>query len=160
MYTMFLFIKVLVIVPILKQLQPGECLIGKAIFEIKKQKYLASHVIETRQAENELECGMHCLKVGSCASANFKTSGIGKGLCELNNKRLQEVSDDDGSINNEEFTHLYIIEKVRKNIYTLLFLFWLQLLGHNRTSNVAYSTATSPLRQFSPSQRREAPFRA
>ena len=92
--------------------QPGECLVSQAVFRIKKQKYLANHVLETRQAETELECGMHCVGHGSCVSVNFKTFGNGKGLCELNKKTLREISD--GSMHNPEFNHLYIIKAVRK----------------------------------------------
>ena len=86
---------------------------GQAVFDVKNQKYLARHVVETKRADSMFECGMHCLDVESCVSVNYKTSGIGKGLCELNDITLQEVSDSDGSIYHPEFTHLYIIEKVR-----------------------------------------------
>jgi hypothetical protein len=93
--------------------QPGKCSTGReAIFRRKEQTHLANHVIKTKQAETELECCMHCVADGSCASVNFKTSGIGKGLCELNNKTLQEASDADGSKHIPEFSHLYIIKKV------------------------------------------------
>ena len=94
--------------------QPGECSNGQAVFRIKKQKYLADHVIEAKQTETELECGMHCVAHGSCASVNYKTSGNGKGLCELNSKTLRETSDDDESTRNPEFNHLYLIGRVRK----------------------------------------------
>ena len=77
------------------KIQKGECSIKQAFFLINKQKYLANHVIETKQTESELQCGMHCVGVGSCTSVNYKISGIGKGLCELNNKTLQEISDHD-----------------------------------------------------------------
>ena len=94
--------------------QPGKCSTAEqAIFRRKEHTYLANHVIKTKQAETELECGMHCVADGSCASVNYKTSGIGKGLCELNSmKTLKEASDADGSKHNPEFNHLYIIEKV------------------------------------------------
>ena len=98
---------------ILKLPQPGECEDEQAIFDIKKEKYLPYHVIETKQADSVLECAMHCLEVKSCVSVNYKTSGVGKGLCELNNKTLLEVSDGDGRIHHPEFVHLYIIETVR-----------------------------------------------
>ena len=92
--------------------QPGDCSIEQAIFRRKEQTYLANHVIKTKQAETELVCGMHCVGHGSCASINYKTSRIGKGLCELNSKTLQETSDADRSMHNPEFNHLYIIKKV------------------------------------------------
>ena len=102
----------LVLSLISKMTQPGECLAWQAVFRIKKNIYLANHVLETRQTETELECGMHCVGHGSCASVNYKTSGNGKGLCELNNKTLREISDE--SMHNPEFNHLYIIKTVRK----------------------------------------------
>jgi hypothetical protein len=69
-------------------------------------------LIGTSQAESELECCISCVGDGLCASVNYKASGIGKGLCELNNKTLQEISNADGSMNNPEFNHLCIIKKV------------------------------------------------
>ena len=94
--------------------EPGECLTRQAIFRIDKRKYLGNHVIETRKADTELECGMHCVGHGSCVSVNYKTAGIDKGLCELNNKTLREVTDNDDSMNDPDFSHLYIIKEVRK----------------------------------------------
>ena len=92
--------------------QPGKCSTEQAMIRRKEQTYLANHVIKTKQAETELECGLHCVADGPCASVNYKTSGIGKGLCELNSKTLQEASDTDGNMHNPEFNNLYIIEKV------------------------------------------------
>ncbi|XP_028412861.1 uncharacterized protein LOC114535753 [Dendronephthya gigantea] len=78
---------------------------------------MANHVIETKQAEFEFECGLLCARHGSCASINYKTSGIGKGRCELNNKTNED--DDDEEIN-FEYNHLVIIKpiwlKPEKNI--------------------------------------------
>ena len=91
--------------------QPGECL-QQAVFRRNEQKYLANHVIATKQAATELECGMHCVAYGSCLSVNYKISGVNKGRCELNNKTLQETFNADQEINSE-FNHLYIIKKVR-----------------------------------------------
>jgi hypothetical protein len=68
--------------------------------------------METKQAGRELECGMLCVANGSCGSVNYKTAGIGKGLCELNSKTLtQETSKEE---TNHAFNHLYMIKKVRK----------------------------------------------
>ena len=106
---MSLPIRILVLAFISKIPEPGE---SSEVFHVNKNKYLAKHVLETKQTDSELECGMHCVKVGSCASVNYKTSGIGKGLCELNTKTLREVSDED-RMHNSEFIHLYIIKKVR-----------------------------------------------
>ena len=106
---------VLVIILIISQIpQPSECSIRQAFVHINKSKYLANHVIETRQAKTELECGIHCLGHESCVSVNYKTSGIGKGLCELNDKALEDITDHDKIMNNHDFSHLYIIKKVRK----------------------------------------------
>jgi hypothetical protein len=105
----------------------GKCSIKQAFFLIKEQKYLANHVIETKQAESELQCSMHCVGVGSCVSINYKTSGIGKGLCELNNKTLQEISDTDENMQNHEFNHLYIMKKVR-TLRTLLYNAWIYII--------------------------------
>ena len=86
----------------------------QAFFLRNEQTYLANHVIETKQAGSELECGLLCVADGSCASVNYKTSGIGKGRCELNNKTLQEASDE--GTHKPEFTHLGIIEQVSQII--------------------------------------------
>ena len=101
------------LIVMISKIPQGECSIKQAFFLINKQKYLANHVIETKQAESELQCSMHCVGVGSCASVNYKISGIGKGLCELNKKTLQEISDPDESMHNPDFNHLYIMKKVR-----------------------------------------------
>ena len=93
--------------------QSGESLAAKqAIFKRNEQKYLANHVIETKQAGSELECGLHCLADKSCTSVNYKTSGIGKGLCELNDKTVEETSNVDEKIHDPEFDHLAVIERV------------------------------------------------
>ena len=89
--------------------QPGESLaFEQAIFERNEQKYLANHVIETKQAGSELECGLHCIADKSCTSINYKTSGDGKGRCELNNR----TSHVDDKIHDLEFNHLAVIERV------------------------------------------------
>ena len=88
--------------------QPGECLKSRQVlFRRTEKKYLADHVIETKQADSEFECGILCVADKSCASVNYKTSGIGKGRCELNNKTNREVPKEDK--HNPEFIHLAII---------------------------------------------------
>ena len=96
--------------------QPIKCSDDEqALFRKSVQKYLENHVIETTHADTELECCMYCLTNASCASVNYKISGISKGLCELNNRTLQQTSDIAGAItHNPEFNHLYLIEKVRE----------------------------------------------
>ena len=54
---------------------------------------------------------MYCVRHGSCASVNYKVSGLGRGMCELNDKAIPEASGTDEE-SNPEFVHLYIIKKV------------------------------------------------
>ena len=93
--------------------QPGVCS-KQAGFHRNVKKYLSNHVIETKQAVSELECGILCVRHGSCESVNYKTSGIGKGRCELNNRTVQETSDPDEKTHNPEFNHIAIIKPVSK----------------------------------------------
>jgi hypothetical protein len=118
-----LLTSICVLIFMISKIPQGECSIKQAVFLINKQRYLAYHVIETKQAESELQCGMHCVRVRSCVSVNYKISGIGKGLCELNNKTLLEISDADGNMHNSEFNHLDIIKKVWEEsllLYTII----------------------------------------
>ena len=86
----------------------------QAFFHKTEQKVLANYVIETKQADSELECGLHCVGDGSCASVNYRTSGDGKGRCELNDKTLQEIPDE--GTRDPDFTHLAIVNEVSKII--------------------------------------------
>ena len=98
---------------ILARLAQGQEMTKQAVFHRKKQKYLANHVIESRQANDELKCALHCIEHDSCASVNYKISGARKGLCELNNETPQRTSGkDERTI--PEFVYLYIFKKVRK----------------------------------------------
>ena len=91
------------------------CLGEQAVFRKSAQKYLENHVIETRHANTEMECSLYCLKNASCASVNYKISGIEKGLCELNNKTFEQISDYAGTMKDDpEFNHIYIIRKVQR----------------------------------------------
>ena len=102
--------------------QAGESVASEqTIFRRREQEYLADHVIETKQAGSELECGLHCLADKSCTSVNYKTSGIGKGRCELNDKTVEEISEVDDKIYNPEFNHLSVVERVSK-ILNLIYL--------------------------------------
>ena len=86
---------------------------GNAIFQRNKQNYLPNHALGTEQAKNELECALFCARHTSCTSINYKTSGVGKGLCELNNQHVQEMPEGEHKTYNlAEFTHLKIIKKV------------------------------------------------
>ena len=93
--TIFLNLCSLILIPIIPQ---QSICVKQAFFRKNEQKYLANHVIETKQAYSEFECGLHCVADGSCASVNYKTSGIGKGRCELNNNTLQGASDKETQI--------------------------------------------------------------
>ena len=86
--------------------------VKQAYFLRKQQKYLANHVIKIKQAYSEFECGLHCVADRSCVSVNYKTSGIGKGRCELNNNTLQGASDKETQ--NREYTHLAVVKRVSK----------------------------------------------
>ena len=93
--------------------QPGESLAWKEVRFFKSgQKYLPNHVMKTKQTNSEMECGLNCAKDESCASINYKTSGKGKGLCELNNKTVEETSGVDEKIYDSEFNHLAVIGRV------------------------------------------------
>ena len=110
--TMAILQRICALLLILKISQPGKCSI-QAVFHRSKGKYLANHVIATKQAKSESECGIYCIRDGLCLSANYKTSGVGKGRCELNNKIVQETSEADKETN-PDFNYLYVIKEVRK----------------------------------------------
>ena len=92
--------------------QGGILASDQTIFKRNEQEYLANHVIETKQADSELDCGLHCIADKSCASVNYKTSGVGKGRCELNNKTVEKTPDVDDKIHDPEFNHLVVIKRV------------------------------------------------
>ena len=102
----------------------GESLASEqATFKRSEQKYLGDHVIETKQADSELECGSHCIADKSCTSINYKTSGIGKGRCELNNKTAEEPSSVDDKKHDPEFNHLALIKRVVSLQLKIYFIF-------------------------------------
>ena len=93
--------------------EPGESMASEqAIFHKNKQTYLPDHVIKTKQTGSELECGLHCVAEKSCTSINYKTSGIGKGRCELNDKTIEKTSEVDEKIHHLEFDHLVVVKQV------------------------------------------------
>ena len=115
-YAMAVFLAFFMLLLIVKIPQPGECRnIRQAFFRKIQQKRLENLVIDTKQTNDELECVIHCIEDGSCTSVNYKTSGIGKDLCELNNSTLLNTPDVVRRIRNPEFDHLYIVKKVRKS---------------------------------------------
>ena len=80
----------------------------------KDGEYLANNVIRTDNADSELHCTLLCSNEISCVSVNYKKSGENRGMCELNNKTLQD-SEEDGR-ESLDFVHLYVIERVSVDI--------------------------------------------
>ena len=85
------------------------------VFLKKEHNYLPNQAFARKQTESELECSMHCVRNDLCSSVNYKTTGIGKGLCELNEKTTQKVSGAGEKILDPEFNHLVIVKRVSKN---------------------------------------------
>ena len=110
------------------EFQLSECSIRQGLFRVEKQKYLPDHVIETTNARSGLECGIYCLENESCASVNYKTFGINDGLCELNRETRRDA---DEILNNPEFEHIYVIERVRKKFVLIRFHTWKNLENNN-----------------------------
>ena len=94
----------------------------QTLFQRKEKIYLKNHVYERKQADSELACSLSCVGDESCASVNYKTSGIGKGLCELNKKATKERSEVDEKIHDPEFIHLAIIKQASIIKVSLLYL--------------------------------------
>ena len=105
---------------VLARLVQGLDLTKQAVFRKENQKYLANHVIKTRQAEDELKCAFYCFGHDSCASVSYKISGARKGLCELNNETSQRTSGNDER-KNAEFVYLRFFKKVRKAWFHSIF---------------------------------------
>ncbi|XP_028393208.1 neurexin-4-like [Dendronephthya gigantea] len=105
---MAVFVRVSALIFLLEIFEPGECIAEKrAFFRIVNGRYLANNVIAINtNVTTEFQCIVNCVAHGSCVSVNYKTSGIGKGRCELNNKTLN-ASDDDESTRNPEFKHIF-----------------------------------------------------
>ena len=96
----------------------------QALFRREKKTYLMNHVYERKQADSEFNCSLYCVGDGFCGSVNYKTSGIGRGLCELNNKTTQERSEVE-KISDPEVNHHSKIKRVSKLhviyvLYTIL----------------------------------------
>jgi hypothetical protein len=119
---MAFLLSICAIILIFKTPEPGNCLVKQAVFRVEKQRYLANHVIATKRADSELDCSMHCVEDGSCVSVNFKTSGIGKGRCELNDKTRKGTSDAE-TTHNPEFSHIIFQVSFMISIYRLIFGF-------------------------------------
>ena len=95
-----------------KEAEPFECVPSKeAWFHREEKTYLMNHAYEKKQTDSEFACRLSCVRDGFCASVNYKTSGIGKGLCELNNKITQERSKVE-KIRDPEFNYHSKIKRV------------------------------------------------
>ena len=90
----------------------------QALFKRKENTYLANHVIRTEQSGSELQCAAFCSRESLCVSVNYKISGEKQGMCELNNKLLED------SIKNQriipEFVFLQMVSKKFLNYSFLL----------------------------------------
>ena len=90
---------------IYKALQQCGCTYTKqAVFHRRSGKYLANHVLRTENAGSEFQCVIYCLNFMPCASINYKTAGIDKGLCEMNS----EVIDDSTNIGTDNLEYNYL----------------------------------------------------
>ena len=71
--------------------------VKQTFFHRKVGQYLPDSVITTKYAECEFECSVLCTIHKGCLSVNYKVSGLGQGLCQLNNNTISEkvgVTDD------------------------------------------------------------------
>ena len=59
----------------------------QAVFQRQKAQYLPDSLMQTKYANSELECSLHCTKRDGCLSANYN---VRHGLCELNNKTISK----------------------------------------------------------------------
>ena len=87
---------------------------------------------------------MFCSVHGSCTSVNYKTSGIGKGLCELNNENVREISKAENKTRDlAELTHLKIIKKVINYIKCHIFCTFVnnnnKFLGYSFLTRMGFS---------------------
>ena len=73
----------------------------QAFFQRQKSQYLPDSVIETKYANSELECSLHCTALDGCLSANYE---VPTGLCQLNNNTISEK----GGVKDPNFVYLSI----------------------------------------------------
>ncbi len=81
-------------------------------------KYLPDSVIARRDVESELECSVFCRRYKGCLSVNYKVSGLGQGLCELNNKTIS----DKVAVTDDHFVYLGIAVWVYISFMLIIFL--------------------------------------
>ncbi|XP_028396193.1 uncharacterized protein LOC114520167 [Dendronephthya gigantea] len=88
---MYSLLKACLLFTTLQKAKLCECT-SEAVFRKHVGKYLAGKVLRTEKAQSESECGMYCLRHRSCLSVNYKTAGVHKGKCELNNAVVKDLS--------------------------------------------------------------------
>ena len=110
--TRTLLVRIGSLILLLKILESTKAETQSVSFQRKEKTYLPNHVYERKQTDSQLACCLSCVRNESCASVNYKTSGIGKGLCELNKKAIQERSEVEGKIRDPEFNFLAKIMQV------------------------------------------------
>ena len=101
------------------QIEQGFCT-KQALLLRNEGKYLANHIIETKQADSEFECGTNCVANKACMSVNYKTSGVGIGRCEINDKTVREVPDEERR--DPEFIHLAVFKRVSKTTHMISYI--------------------------------------
>ena len=116
---MMIFISICTLIFIF-QIEQGFCT-KQALLLRNEGKYLANHIIETKQADSEFECGTHCVTNKACMSVNYKTSGVGIGRCEINDKTVGEVPDEER--HDPEFIHLAVFKRVSKTTHDQLYTY-------------------------------------
>ena len=82
----------------------------------RRREIFGKHVIKIEKNRSELACGSLCSRENSCVSVNYKKSGKDQGICELNNKTLED-SDKDGR-KKGEFVNLAIVERVTQKYFS------------------------------------------
>ena len=86
------------------------CSYNKILLRRQQGMYLVKSVIKTEQAISEAQCGSLCSRVSSCASVNYKKSGLNQGMCELNDKLVEECEENRRV--NYEFDYLEVVKSV------------------------------------------------
>ena len=116
---MMIFVSICTLIFIF-QIEQGFCT-KQALLLRNEAKYLANHIIETKQADSEFECGTHCVANKACMSVNYKTSAVGIGRCEINDKTVREVPDEER--HDLEFIYLAVFKRVSKTIHNELYTY-------------------------------------
>ena len=87
----------------------GWCSI-QGFFQRKEGRYLGDSAIRMEQTGSEFDCAALCSKEMLCVSVNYKNPGENQGMCELNNRTLEDSQEDENEM--PEFIYLEIVEWV------------------------------------------------